>query len=112
MPFRTQHRIVLGFITEIVIPSYDDKTIDEFPDGIDDVGGFEVARFPSVDDLEGILNDSLKIHKKVMRFIEIGAREDELPKKSMIFRELPEFLIQLDLQLQRAIIQARLQHTW
>ena len=58
MPFRTQHRIVLGFIAEIVIPSYDDKTIDEFPDGIDDVGGFEVVRLPSVDDLQSNLPSS------------------------------------------------------
>jgi hypothetical protein len=44
------------------------KALGKFLDRIDDGGGFEVTRFPSVivKDLEGIVDDSLEVDWKVM----------------------------------------------
>src|SRR5882672_6583836 len=101
-----QRRVVLSLLAETVIPPHDDKALGEFSDGVDDVSGFEVARLSSVnvEDLERILDDSVEIHWQEMRFARIRAREDKLPEKSAVFNKLVEFLVRLDLKLQRAII--------
>ena len=48
-----------------------------------------------MEDLEGILDDSVEIHWQEMRFVRMRAREDELLKKSAVFK-LAELLVQLD----------------
>ena len=96
-----EHHIVLGFKTEIVISSYDNEVLGEFFNRIDNIGRFKVARYlpVNVEDLEGILNDSLKVHWQVVRITGIWAREDKLLQKSTIFNKLAEFFIQFDLKL-------------
>ena len=58
----------MGFKTEMVI-SYDNEALGEFFNRIDIIGRFKVAQFllVNVEDLEGILNDSLKVHQQVVR---------------------------------------------
>jgi hypothetical protein len=55
-----QHRVVLGLSAEAVILSHNDKALGEFSDSVNDVGGFEVARFSLiyVGDLDGVLDNS------------------------------------------------------
>jgi hypothetical protein len=53
--------VVLFWVDAKRVVLFDDKTLGEFIDGVDDIGGFETARFPLVDveDLKGVLNDAL-----------------------------------------------------
>jgi hypothetical protein len=51
-----QRRVVLSLTAARAIPSHNDKAPGEFSDGVNDVGGFEVARLSSinVEDLDGV----------------------------------------------------------
>ena len=46
------------------MPSHNNKALGEFFDGVNDVGGFEVAMFSSinVEDLDGVLDNSVEVH--------------------------------------------------
>ena len=58
MHLECQRCVVLGLCAETFIPSDNDEALGKFPDGVDDVGGFEITGFSSinVEDLDGVLD--------------------------------------------------------
>ncbi len=108
-----QRRILLRLPAEPILAADDDQALAQLLYGINNIHGVEVARLAAIDmeDLDGVLHDTGQVDGQVMGLDGGNTGEDEVPQEPAVLDELRVLLIQLGLQLQRAIINAHLQHT-
>ena len=90
---------MLSLLSDAAVAANHHQTFCEFSHGVNDVGWFEIAWLAAVDveNLDCVLDDTLKVDRKVVRDTGVLITEDELPKELTVLAELLVLFVELRL---------------
>jgi hypothetical protein len=107
-----QRCICLSLLTERVVSPNNDKPLAQFVHFINNVSWLKVTWLAAIDmeNLDGILQNTVHIDWKILGLCGRNTGKYELSQKLLVLNKAAVFFVQFGLQLERAVIDASLQH--